>query len=146
MNTSYPLVTTWFHVDFQDQITGAFQKCTGFGSEHEVIEQWGCGPRGAVNIKIPGNIKWNHITLSKGLTSSVQMWEWLDQVATGGRKKALRNGTITMYNQAGTAIARWEFINAWPVKLTGPSANAAGNEIGIEELEIAHEGYHRVKV
>jgi phage tail-like protein len=49
-----------------------------------------------------------------------------------------------MYSQDGTEVARWNFVNAWPSKLTGPSANAGNNEVAIEELEITHEGYERV--
>lgn len=58
---------------------------------------------------------------------------------------ARKNGSIVMYNQAGQEVARWDFVNAWPSKLNGPSANANNNEVGIEELEITHEGYKRVK-
>ena len=50
-----------------------------------------------------------------------------------------------MYNQKGDAIAKWNFTNAWPSKLTGPTANAQNNEVGIEELEITHEGYTRTQ-
>jgi phage tail-like protein len=49
-----------------------------------------------------------------------------------------------MFNQEGQEVSRWEFINAWPSKLTGPSANATNNEVGIEELELTIEGYARV--
>ncbi len=142
MPDEYPVVASWFGVEFQDQITGAFQKCTGFGSEHEVVEHRASGPNGPIIRKMPGNIKWNTITLSRGLTSSIDMWKWREQVEKG--EPAARNGTITMYNHAGKAVARWDFINAWPSKLTGPSANATANEVGIEELELTHEGYSRV--
>ena len=50
-----------------------------------------------------------------------------------------------MFNQKGDAVAHWNFVNAWPSKLSGPSANAANNEVAIEELEITHEGYERVQ-
>jgi phage tail-like protein len=33
------------------------------------------------------------------------------------------------------------FVNAWPVKYTAPTLNAKGNEIAVETLEIAHEGW-----
>jgi phage tail-like protein len=49
-----------------------------------------------------------------------------------------------MFNQQGEPVARWEFINAWPSKLTGPTADATSNEAAIEELEITHEGYERM--
>ena len=42
-------------------------------------------------------------------------------------------------------MARWNFESGWPVKVSGPSVKADSNEIGIEELSIAHEGLWRVK-
>jgi phage tail-like protein len=41
-------------------------------------------------------------------------------------------------------VARWDFKDGWPSKVSGPSMNAQNNEIGIEELEIVHEGLVRV--
>jgi len=66
-------------------------------------------------------------------------------VERGEIDKARTHGTITMFNQEGTAIAKWEFLRAWPSKLTGPAANATNNEVGIEEMEITHEGYKRTQ-
>jgi phage tail-like protein len=59
--------------------------------------------------------------------------------------KARKNGSLVMYDSAGKESARWNFINAWPSKISGPEANAAQSAIAIESLTIAHEGYTRVK-
>ncbi|MBE3565040.1 MAG: phage tail protein [Thermogemmatispora sp.] len=140
-----PLVSSWFGVEFQGQIVGAFRECTGLGSENEVVEYKASGPRGEFVIKkVPGRLKWNNITLKRGITDSMDMWQWRKLVEQGKVDEARKNGTITMYNQQGEPVARWNFINAWPSKLTGPSANASNNEVAIEELEITHEGYERV--
>jgi phage tail-like protein len=140
-----PLVSSWFGVEFQGQVVGAFRECTGLGSENEVVEYKASGPRGEFVIKkVPGRLKWNNITLKRGITDSMDMWQWRKLVEQGKVDEARKNGTITMYNQQGEPVARWNFINAWPSKLTGPSANASNNEVAIEELEITHEGYERV--
>jgi phage tail-like protein len=140
-----PLVSSWFGVEFQGQIVGAFRECTGLGSENEVVEYKASGPRGEFVIKkVPGRLKWNNITLKRGITDSMDMWQWRKLVEQGKVDEARKNGTITMYNQQGEPVARWNFVNAWPSKLTGPSANASNNEVAIEELEITHEGYERV--
>ncbi|WP_052890462.1 MULTISPECIES: phage tail protein [Thermogemmatispora] len=140
-----PLVSSWFGVEFQGQIVGAFRECTGLGSENEVVEYKASGPRGEFVIKkVPGRLKWNNITLKRGITDSMDMWQWRKLVEQGKIEEARKNGTITMYNQQGEPVARWNFVNAWPSKLTGPSANASNNEVAIEELEITHEGYERV--
>jgi phage tail-like protein len=140
-----PLVSSWFGVEFQGQVVGAFRECTGLGSENEVVEYKASGPKGEYVIKkVPGRLKWNNVTLKRGITDSMDMWQWRKLVEQGKIADARKNGTITMYNQQGDAVARWNFTNAWPSKLSGPSANASNNEVAIEELEITHEGYERV--
>lgn len=139
-----PLISAWFGVEFQGQVVGAFRECTGLGSENEVVEYKASSDKGKFVIKkVPGNLKWNNITLKRGITDAMDLWKWRGLVEQGQVDEARKNGTITMFNHQGEAIARWEFTNAWPSKLTGPSANAANNEVAIEELEITHEGYKR---
>ena len=140
-----PLVSAWFGVEFQGQVVGAFRECTGLGSENEVVEYKASGPKGEHIVKkVPGRLKWNNITLKRGITDAMDMWKWRKLVEQGKIGEARKNGTITMYNQQGDAVAKWNFTNAWPSKLTGPGANAANNEVAIEEMELTHEGYERV--
>ncbi len=140
-----PLISAWFSVEFQNQIVGAFRECTGLGSENEVVEYKASSEKGQFVIKkVPGNLKWNNITLKRGITDSMDMWKWRGLVEQGKITEARKNGTITMYDQHKEPIAKWDFVNAWPSKLTGPTANAGNNEVAIEELEITHEGYTRV--
>jgi len=146
MNEKDPLVSAWFGIEFQGQIVGAFRECTGLGSENEVVESKASGPNGEFVIKkIPGRLKWNNITLKRGITDTMDMWRWRKLVERGEIMEARKNGAVKMFNGRGEEVARWELINAWPSKLTGPSANATNNEVAIEELEITHEGYERVK-
>jgi phage tail-like protein len=141
-----PLVSAWFGVEFHGKVVGAFRECTGLGSENEVVEYKASGPKGEQVIKkVPGRLKWNNITLKRGITDAMDMWVWRKLVEEGKMTEARKNGTITMYNQKGDDVAQWEFNFAWPSKLTGPSANAGNNEVAIEELEITHEGYKRTK-
>jgi phage tail-like protein len=140
-----PLVSAFFTIDFGGSVKGAFRECTGLGSENEVVEYKASGDKGKfVMKKVPGRMKWNNITLKRGITDAMDMWTWRKQVEDGDVVAARKNGSIVMYNQHNDPIARWDFVMAWPSKLTGPTANATNNEVGIEELEITHEGYKRV--
>lgn len=142
-----PLITAWFGVEFQGGVVGAFRECTGLGSENEVVEYKASGDKGQYIIKkIPGRIKWNNITLKRGITDTLDMWEWRQKVEEGKIDEARKNGSIVMFSEDGKPMARWNFVAAWPSKITGPTANANANEVGIEELEITHEGYKRVPV
>ncbi len=103
-------------------------------------------PKGEFIIKkIPGRMKWNNVTLKRGITDTMDMWKWRKLVEKGEIELARKNGSIVMFSGNGKEMARWNIVNAWPSKLTGPSANATNNEVAIEELEITHEGYERVK-
>ena len=140
-----PLVSAFFTIDFGGAVVGAFRECTGLGSENEVVEYKASGDKGKfVMKKVPGRMKWNNITLKRGITDAMDMWKWRKKVEDGKVDEARTNGSIVMYDQSNSAVARWDFVNAWPSKLTGPTANATNNEVGIEELEITHEGYMRV--
>jgi phage tail-like protein len=144
MANTDPTVSAWFGVEFQGQVVGAFRECAGMGSEQEVVEYKASGPKGEYIIKkVPGRMKWNNMTLKRGITDAMDMWKWRKLVEQGKVDEARKNGSIVMFNQEGKEVARWNFVNAWPSKLTGPAADATKNEVGIEELEITVEGYER---
>lgn len=146
MSQPDPLVSAFFSIDFGGKIKGAFREVSGLGSETEVVEEKSSGPDGKLILKkIPGRMKYNNVTLKRGITDTMDMWTWRKLVEKGDIQGARLNGSIIMHAQDGKAMARWNLINAWPSKLTGPSANATNNEVGIEELEIVHEGYERVQ-
>jgi phage tail-like protein len=146
MPAADPFVSAWFAIEFQGQITGAFRECGGLGSENSVVEEKSSGPDGRPVVKkIPGNLKWNDITLKQGITDDMGMWKWRQLVEEGKVGEARKNGAIVMFSHDSVEVARWEFINAWPSKISGPSVNATNDEVAVEELTLVHEGYKRVK-
>ena len=68
-----------------------------------------------------------------------------DGAIDGQVEQARCNGSIIMYDQTLKEVARWEFQRAWPSKVSGPTPKSDGNEVGLEELTIAHEYIKRVK-
>jgi phage tail-like protein len=145
MADSDPLVSFNFAIEVSGIISGYFTEASGLGSEHEVIEHKVMGEGGQEKVmKIPGRLKWGDITLKRGISSSMDMWEWRKMVVDGQVESARRNGSITMYDQEGGEIARWNFERGWPSKVSGPSVNTTSNEVGIEEMVITHEGTERV--
>ena len=141
-----PLVSVSFFVEVQGVFTGTFRGCTGLGSQSEVIENLAAGAGGVTHIyKIPGVTRWTNIVLKRGVTDSMDVWAWRKQVEEGKVSEARKNGSIIMYDQTNTEVARWNFENGWPAKISGPNLDASTNEIAIEELEIAHEKLVREK-
>jgi phage tail-like protein len=141
-----PLVGFHFAVDIQGVVKGYFTEVSGLGSEHEVIEHKVINETGhEIVLKIPGRLKWENITLKRGITASLDIWDWRKQVEDGEVDGNRRDGSIVMFDHKLNPVARWEFKQAWPVKVTGPQPKADSNEIGIEELTLAHEYIRRVK-
>jgi len=141
-----PLVGYHFFVEVSGILTGPFQQAEGLTSESEKIEYKASGPRGEeITISQPGRTKYPNITLKRGMTDSMEMWEWRKQIEDGKYKEAMKNGSIVLYDQQHTEIARWNFENAWPVKVSGPSLNAGNNEVAVETIELSVESNKRVK-
>ena len=146
MPEELPLVGFHFAIDISGVITGYFTECSGLGSEHEVIEHKVVTEKGTeVVMKIPGRLKWDNITLKRGITRNMDIWKWRNEVESGNVDSARRDGSVVMFDQQLTEVARWNFLRAWPVKVTGPQPKSDSNEIGVEELTIAHEYIERVK-
>lgn len=145
-NREDPLVGFHFAVEIQGAVSGYFTECSGLGSENEIIEHKVVNDKGVeVVMKIPGRLKWEDITLKRGITSSMDIWDWRKKVEEGKVSEARQDGSIVMYDQSLKEVARWNFYSAWPVKVSGPQPKSDSNEISLEELGIAHEYIERVK-
>ncbi|MGH9869764.1 MAG: phage tail protein [Candidatus Polarisedimenticolia bacterium] len=122
-------------------VTGYFTACEGLSSETEVIEFREGGETGIVR-KLPGRVKYGDITLKRGISSDLMLWNWREDVISG--EGGFRSqATIRMLNRAGVEVAAWNLTGAWPSKVSGPELNADGNDVGIESIVLVHEGLHR---
>jgi phage tail-like protein len=145
---SDPLVGFQFaiEVDGPVQVTGYFTEVTGIGSESELIEHKVVDESGREVIQmIPGRLKWNPVTLKRGITHDLSFWEWRQLIVDGEAADARANCSIVMFDRNYSPIVRWDFVNAWPSKISGPEAKADSNDFAIEELTIVHEGMRRVE-
>jgi len=141
-----PIASFSFYVEVQGKLVGRFQEVSGLGSESEVIDYKASDKGGAELIhKVPGRLKWTDVVLKRGITDDMDIWDWRREIEEGRGEGARRNGSIVMYGQDNKEVARWNFVNGWPSKVSGPSLSAKTNEIGIEELTIVHEGLKRAK-
>ncbi len=139
-----PLVSYHFHVEIDGITQAQFRECGGLGSESQVVEYKESVKGVTVIRKQPGAIKWADITLKRGVSDIMELWNWRKQVEQGKVDEARKNGSIVLYDQANKEIARWNFKEGWPSKLSGPQVKADSNEVAIEELTITHEGMERV--
>jgi phage tail-like protein len=65
-------------------------------------------------------------------------------VEKGEIGKSRKTCSVIMFDRNYKEIARWNFENAWPSKVSGPSVKSDSNEFGVEEITLVHEGMWRV--
>jgi phage tail-like protein len=123
-----------------DGITRAgFRECSGLDTAQDPIEyREGSEGKNLTSKKLPGLIKYSNVSLKWGITDDAELWDWRKKVMDAEIER--KNGSIVLLDDAGEEKIRWNFVEGWPTKWTGPSFNATGNEVAIETLEIAHEG------
>jgi len=94
--------------------------------------------------KLSGLTKYGNITLKKGLTDSMDLYNWRKQVEQLGAIGARKTISLILIDEEGNDKARWNIIEAWPTKYDPSDFSAKGSEVVIESLEIVHEGVSRV--
>ena len=124
-----------------DGITQAgFQEVDGLDSSTETTDyREGSDP--AHVRKLPGLNSFSAITLKRGITDSDELWKWRKTAVAGSPER--KNGSIILLDGTGQERIRWNFLNAWPSKWSGPALNATDNAVAIEALEITHEELER---
>lgn len=95
--------------------------------------------------KLPGLTKYGSVTLKRGVTTSLELFDWHRRVATGQIASARKQVAIVIQDESGADIARYVVSEAWPSKYDAPDLNAKGNEVLVETLELVNEGIERVQ-
>jgi phage tail-like protein len=88
--------------------------------------------------KLPGRVNYGNVILRRGVTGALDLYEWWNAVRQGDLQR--RTILITLLDAERKEVRRWKVERAWPVRYTGPTLAAQGNEIVVETLELAHEG------
>ncbi len=134
-----PYASFNFLVEIDGIARAAFHEASGFDSSIDVVEH----REGGENItmrKLPGMVKFSNIVLKWGITDDLDLYNWHRQWAKGDPAAKRKSGSVVLLDRQGQEKRRWNFVNAWPAKWTGPTFNAETNDVAIESLELAHEG------
>lgn len=130
-----------FHVEIDGILRGSFQEISGLESTVDVIEHRE-GGWNTTTHKLPGMTKHANIVLKWGVTADREISEWHQRIVQGDIDR--RNGSVVLLDRKGQEVSRWNFVQAWPTKYTGPTLNAEATDVAIETLELVHEGVERV--
>jgi phage tail-like protein len=120
--------------------SATFSECTLPPLEVEVHEQKEGGYNTGSHV-LPGRVKAGRITLKRGMAGSKGssqlkgLLSWYQDVARGTIEPTAV--TVTVFDAKRHPILDLNFLQAYPVKWTGPTLRASDNAIAIETLELA---------
>ena len=114
----------------------AFAECDGLEMtmEPKTIESGGVNDR---QIHLIGPVKFAQLTLKRGMTSNLQLWQWLALTAQGTVAPAA--GTVTMWDADATPVVEFALDGCLPVRMRAPSLNAREGLVAVEELALVYE-------
>jgi phage tail-like protein len=126
-----------FLVEIEGIIAGGFTEVSGLDltTEVDTIRE------GGVNDHVHKLPKWttqSDLILKKGQTDLDLMWNWYADVVAGSVQR--KNGSIYLLDNQGIPAMWWDFVDAYPIKWSGPTLNASLSSVGFESLTIAHHG------
>lgn len=132
-----------FMVEIDGIDKARFQEAGGIDATIDMIEYREGGDMLGTR-KFSGQTKHSNLSLKRGYTADDQLWSWFESFMSGQASDAdRRHISIIQLDMAGQEVLRWNLFRAFPVKYTGASFNAKGNDLAIETLEIAYERIER---
>ena len=144
MALEYPLPRFHYQVDWGG-VKISFTEVTGMDQQVEVIEYRHSDSKDFSKIKMPGMRKFSNITLKRGkFEGDFDFNNFLDSIAND-RSGQRRDVVVRLMNEKHEPVAVWKAARCFPVKVTAPDLKSDANEVAIESMEIAHEGFTLVK-
>lgn len=135
-----PFASFNFKLEVEGITVAGFSEVTGLNQESNVID-YREGQEPITPRKLPGLNKFGNITLKRGISPDLSVYNWRKTVTDGDIER--RNASIVLHNEKHEEVVRWNLVNAWPSKYVGPDLKANANEVAIESIELTHEGVER---
>ena len=137
--TIYPLPKFHFQVEWGGKRQG-FTEVTGLDQQINKIEyREGNSPEYS-KLQMPGMHKFSNVVLKRGShAGDYDFYVWANTIALNQVQR--RDVTIILMDENHQPVFTWKVKNAFPVKIQASDLKADGNEVAIETMELAHEGF-----
>jgi len=130
----------WFELEIQGYAIGYFTEISGLSAEVETMT-YSEGGMNEFQHHLPTRVKYPNLVLKRGMTTKSDLQKWFQKSHVAADRTGIQ---LSMLDQHGQRLRTWAFVNAFPIKWTGPNFNAAQSTLAVEQIEIAHEGIEDV--
>mgnify|MGYP001066237213 CR=1 FL=1 len=132
-----------FGLEIEGESVGTFQKCTGITTKNEIITENKSKHGKSIVQKQPGSLAVGDITLERGYTDNMDLYNWRDEIVNGNVSTNRKDCSVVVYNVKDEEVARFNIFDCWPAELSGPELDASSNDIAIEKVVLACERIER---
>ena len=119
---------------------GGFSDVSGLTTELVVSEYRNGNAKENHVDKVSGLHKVGDVTLKRGIVSSMDLWQWIQDARING-VDARKDVTITLRDEAQQPVQSWKLRGVVPLKYTGPTLAAKGGDIAMEELVLSCQAF-----
>ena len=143
----YPLVSFYFSVYVKGMggVDSAFMEASGFDAEREIQEVVEGGENRFVH-RLPTRMKHGNLVLKRGFVgSATPLFDWCKATLESDVGQRLRPHDIkvSLLDMDGHPMVAWDFVRAWPVKMSVSNFNAKESEVAVETLEFSYAYLNR---
>jgi phage tail-like protein len=119
---------------------GEFAECDGLEMtmEPKTLRE---GGNNTAQVHLVGPVTYGNLTLKRGMTRNLDLWQWFRLAASGARRGLMAQGVVVMRDGAGRPQLRFELVDCLPVKLKAAALNAKEGTVAIEEAQIAYGSF-----
>lgn len=123
-----------------------FQKVTGLKMKVDTIEYREGGDSLTV-IKTPGLVKFDPITLERGMSADSDMWNWAVDSIRMKDGSARGSMIVSLFDRDGTTVVKkWNVFSCWVSEYETGDFDAMGNNVMVDRIVVQHEGFESVAV
>lgn len=145
-NVTNPYLNFRFKIQIAGMTVASFSEANIPDSSVESVDyREGTDPNYARQLS--GLTKFTSLSLKRGISDSMDLYNWFQQVTTTGASTAgvKKNISLILIDESGNDKATWTITNAWPSKYQGSGFNAKSGEVMIETVEITLETLKRTQ-
>ena len=140
-----------FQISLDGTVVAGLSKMSALRRTTEVVEhREGADP--SSSRKSPGRVKYEDVTLERGVTHDTAFEAWANKVwnfgGQNGAESSLadfrKNLVIDVHNEAGQKVISYKLYRAWVSEYTAlPDLDANANAVAIQTIKLTHEGWER---
>lgn len=153
--TTDPIIAQNFFLEIDGEVMTALISVSGLDVEVSVatIQQVGKNGKQQLVKTLGATTNVGDLTLTRVAPASVdddKLWKWFNEIRDKGillsdRSNNRKNGSIVMFDHTHAEIARFNFFNAWPSKISTDQLSVDSSDAVKETITITIERLARVK-